>query len=290
MIVCPHLHQVFDKIVAHVNFTWENVLRSDPIPAYNSKKQFGYIHTLSSGYTLLICDNAQPYLIPEDFAEYYDLQTGDYLEGYVEEMLENHKLIVRHIERVVKINYDNAETIAATQNFLYQQHKIKLGTTAVVRLDYDTDVPALIDEILGQAPASAEKMILAFDGRRTNYNPKYYLILTTPIQNNRNKLSACLYAFFKAKDLAAQGKDVVLLIDSLDKMFTTFNNCMQLNGLIKPNEISQAASMDLESMLCSSANLKDGGSFTIIGLHRPGLTGPQQYITERFYQLFDTII
>ena len=152
MRICPHIIHVFDNIVAHVNFSWDNVLRSDPIPMYDPNKQLGYVHTLSSGYTLLISSNSQPYLIPEDFAEYYGLQTGDYLEGYVEEMLENNRMIVRHVERVVKINYDNVETIAATQNFIYHNHKIKLGTTAIVRLEYDTDVPDLIHEILGQVP------------------------------------------------------------------------------------------------------------------------------------------
>lgn len=288
MTLFTNVSCVYDEIVAELNSSY-NDLHSTP-STFAATKISGYVHTLPIGNAILITDDLVPYLITNDMIAAYNLQMGDRIQAKVAFSPRYERPMVIAIDQVHHVDYQEDQFVKTARSFRVGTKVVGLGRTALCQISDNADSGPQIDTIFTAVPLGTQKIVLSFDGRAENYRPEYQLYRTKPAYPNRDKLTVCLQAFFHAKELAAQGRDVVLVIDSLDKMFNVFNNCMQKFGTIDPNFIASAAVTDLESILCSSGCLRDKGTFTIVGLHRPATTPVQQYITERFYQLFDTVI
>lgn len=290
MSLCPNILAVYGEFDEDLDRPYESAVCSPELQPYSALDVAGYVHTLNIGNAILITSNFIPYVIPKRLVTMYDLKTGDFIDCQATFSTFHGRDLVVLINKVRHINYDAIPAVKSTRSFPIADHKVNLGCTTMVNLEQDGDNYQRVTDVLQHAPADAKKMVLSFDGRAENYHQAFDLTITKPVHSSRDKLTLCLTTFFRAKEMVAAGEDVILVIDSLDKMFNVFNNCMQRTGLIDPNFISTAAITDLENILCSSICLENKGTFTIIGLHCPGTTAPQQYITERFHQLFDNII
>ena len=286
MILLPHMSCVFDDVITGLN---DNYARSS-VTSPSGNEVTGYVHTLATGNAIFITEDCVPYYIAVDFIEHYHLQTGDRIRASVGFELRYDNYMVTDITQVTKVAYDDVTTVPSTQTYQLDGYKVNLGTTSLITLDDHSNTVDRLAGLAAQLPKDTVKIVLSFDGRAESLADYQHLYLTKTTQTSRDKLTVCLLAFFHAKELASRGEQVVVLIDSLDKMFTVFNNCMQKVGLIDPQFISTAAVTDLESLLCDSSCLSSGGSLTILGLHRPGTSAPQQYITDRYRQLFDVLI
>ena len=290
MSLCPNILAVYGEFDEDLDRPYETAVRSPQLQPYSALDVAGYVHMLNLGHALLITDNFIPYVIPKKLVETHDLKTGDFIDCQATFSTFHGRDLVVLINDVRRSNYDAIPAVKATRNFTVADHQVGLGCTTLVNLEHGSDNYQRVTDIFQNAPTKAKKMVLSFDGRAENYHPDFDLTITKPAHSSRDKLTLCLTTFFRAKEMVAAGEDVILVIDSLDKMFNIFNNCMQKGGLIDPNFISAAAVTDLENILRSSTCLANNGTFTIIGLHCPRTTPPQQYITERFHQIFDNII
>ena len=277
---------VFDDVITGLNDNYARSVATSP----SDNELTGYVHTLATGNAIFITEDCVPYYIAVDFIEHYHLQTGDRIRASVGFELRYDNYMVTDITQVTKVAYDDVNTVPSTQTYQLDGRKVNFGTTSLITLDDHSYTADRLAGLAAQLPQDTAKIVLSFDGRAESLADYQHLYLTKPTQTSRDKLTVCLLAFFHAKELASRGEQVVVLIDSLDKMFTVFNNCMQKVGLIDPQFISTAAVTDLESLLCDSSCLSSGGSLTILGLHRPGTSAPQQYITDRYRQLFDVLI
>lgn len=286
MILLPHMSCVFDDIITGLNDSYARSIVTSP----NAHELTGYVHTLANGNAIFITEDCIPYYIAVDFIEHYHLHTGDRIRATVGFEMRYDNYMVKDIAQITKVEYDDVTTLPSTQTYQLDGHKVTVGTTTLVTLDEHSNSIDRMARLVAQLPKDTVKIVLSFDGRAESLTDYRHLYLTKTTQTSRDKLIICLLAFFQAKELASRGEQVVVLIDSLDKMFTVFNNCMQKVGLIDPQFISTAAVTDLESLLCDSSYLSSGGSLTILGLHRPGVSAPQQYITDRYRQLFDALI
>ena len=281
---------IFGEFNENLERFYTNYVSSTAPQPYAASKTAGYVHTLNAGNAILITDDFIPYLITTDLVQKHALKTGDYVDCQATFSAFHERDLIIMVDNVRHVNYDEIPVVKATRHFTIDGRPINFGSTTLVQIDQQTDIYQRAEQIFTNVPANAKKMVLSFDGRRENFNPEYLLHVTKPGYSSRDKLTQCLLCFFQAKEMVATGEDVVLVIDSLDKMFNVFNNCMQKVGVIDPNFISTNAVTDLESILRSSTCLQNQGTFTIVGLHHQRNTAPQQYITERFYQLFDNFI
>lgn len=278
------LSSVFADSINRLNSVFSEVNSST-----NTAPLAGFVHLLDQGNAIFITDDRQSYLITIEFTLYFHLKTGDRLQARVAFNPDCNHYVVTEIIKVDHVAYDNAPVIKAERSFNLVNQKINFGTSVLIPATDNLDIADKVKQITQTLPADATPILLSFDGRPTNFTvPTAYF--TQPSYSAREKLMACLLAFFHAKQQADIGKDVVLIIDSLDKMFTTFNNCMQSAGTIDPNLFSTAAVIDFENILISSGNLKAGGSLTIIGLHHAGTSPQQLQITDRLYQLLDQVV
>lgn len=275
---------LFDSEIQKLNSSFSEVNSS---PA--SEPLFGYVHLLDQGNAILITDDRKPYLITVEFAVYFHLKTGDRVQARISFNPTTCTHVVCQIIEVKHVAYDEAPLIKADQSFDLCGTTINLGTSIMIPVTDNNDIATKTACITGVLPNHVVPMLLSFDGRSTNFNVTN-ACFTKPNYSSREKLMTCLLAFFQAKQQADIGKDVVLIIDSFDKMFFAFNNCMQTAGTIDPNLFSTAAVMDYENILCSSGNLKAGGSLTLIGFHQPGNSPQMLQITDRLHQIMDRII
>lgn len=278
------LSSVFAESVNRLNSTFSEVNSST-----NTDLLSGFVHLLDQGNAIFITDDRKSYLITIEFTLYFHLKTGDRLQARVAFSSDCNNYVVTEIIKVIHVGYDNAPVIKADHSFSLANQKINFGTSVLIPTTDNLDIADKVKQLTKVLPADTTPILLSFDGRPTNFeiSTAYF---TQPNYSAREKLMVCLLAFFQAKQQADIGKDTVLIIDSLDKMFVTFNNCMQSAGTIDPNLLSTAAVIDFENILISSGNLKAGGSLTIIGLHHAGTSPQQIQITDRLHQLFDQVV
>ena len=278
------LSLIFDGEVRKLNHAF-NQVRS----ANASAPLSGYVHLLEQGNAIFITDERQSYLITIEFTLYFHLKTGDRLQARVAYNADCHNHVVCEILNVQHVTYDDAPVIKANQSIDLCGRSINLGTSILVPATDNQDIATKISKIHHALPEDMVSMLLSIDGRPTNFEISN-ACFTKPNYTNREKLMACLLTFFQAKQQADIGKNVVLIIDSLDKMFFVFNNCMQSVATIDPNLFSAAAVMDYEIILCCSGNLKAGGSLTLIGLHQAGTSPQLLQINDRLHQIMDQVI
>lgn len=278
------LSKLFAESVQRLNQTFTEV-NSDA----NAQTRTGYAHLLDQGNALFISDNRQPYLIPIELTLFFHLKTGDRLQALTTFNSESNNYVVTKILTVEHIAYDNAPLIRAEHHFELWQQEINLGTSVLIPVRDNADIVDKVADVVRQLPTDIVPVLLSFDSRATNFDVPT-MCITKPTYSAKEKLMACLLTFFQCKQQADIGKDVVLIIDSLDKMFVAYNNCIQSTGSLDPNLLSTAALMDFENILMCSGNLKAGGSLTILGLHRAGNSLQQLYVTDRLHQIMDQTI
>ena len=89
--------------------------------------------------------------------------------------------------------------------------------------------------------------------------------LNFPSHDIKQQLVLCLHAFFSAKRRAAEGKDVLFVIDNLSKVFKIYNkNAFQ--GRLPMGEIHEKAVADLKHLFLSARQLEGGGSLSVVML------------------------
>lgn len=255
----------------------------------NSAPLSGYVHLLNHGNALFITDDRRSCVITIELALVFQLKTGDRLQAKVTFDPDWNNYIVSEIVSVQRVAYENAPVIKPSRSINLLGRTINLGTSVLISAGDNTDIATKINTITEHLPANLVPMLLSFDGRPTNFNVPT-ACFTKPKYSHQEKLMACLLTFFQAKQQADIGKDVVLIIDSLDKMFFVFNNCMQPVGTFNSHLFSAAAVNDYENILCTSNNLQAGGSLTIIGLHHTGTSPQLLQINDRLHQIMDTVI
>jgi|GEM_PF-6150856 len=279
---------IFDDVIKRLNTTYHSEVRSRPA-ADTLVPVSGYVHLLDQGNAILITDAHRPYLITLEFVVYYQLKTGDRLQARITYDADYDNFIVSEMLDVKHVTYDDAPMAKPARTIDLCGNKINLGTSVMTAVGDNSDIAAKVSQITHALPADVVPMLLSFDGRPTNFDIPN-ATFTKPSYTSREKLMTCLVTFFQAKQQADVGKDVVLIIDTLDKMFFAFNNCMQSAGMIDTNLFSSAALMDYENILCTSGKLQAGGSLTIIGLHHTGTSPQLLQINDRLHQIMDQVI
>ena len=286
------LAQIFADVMCILQIPTHSKVSTIPDEVLKAVPVAGYVHTLDGGNALFITNDRKAHPIPIEMALFYHLNTGDQIRAKVVFSHDHDNYITHSIESLNHVHYDDAEMIPTQRSFTLGKHTIQYGTSVLIPVGDNTDIAKQVNQIFPALPADVVPFFLSFDGRATNFtNLPSMTEFTKPSYSSREKLMACLLTFFRAKQqAAAKGKDVVIVIDSLDKMFTAFNSCMQKAGMIDPSLYSSGAVTDFENILRTSGCLAEGGSLTIIGLHHTGFTLQAQQIRDRLYQIMDAIL
>jgi len=254
----------------------------------------GYLHRLVNGNALLVGVDLNGYPVSAKLLRAHCLKTGDYVEGKAVYNASRNAFIVEEIlSKCENTRFDCMNGIRPSKScgvcgvdFLFGERVLFVTPKPFDRVE---DVVRIVAKING-----AHKVALLID--ETDDAAMYLndfvqdIYLTKVNYSVQKQTMACLLALFRAKALAEQGKDVVLFVDSLNKLFKIYNNSAYTDGRIDPVQINLAPLVDLKTFMMSSRVLKNGGSLTVIAYINIASNPVEDYIYNEFADLAHKII
>lgn len=262
----------------------------------------GVLEVMSDGYGFLRMKNLLPsaddiYISPSQIRR-CNLKTGDLVRGNIRIPKENEKFSA--LLYVKSVNEDNLEIAMKRKNFedltpIYPTEKIKLETDKNYLSTRLIDLIAPIGK--GQrgiivAPPKAGKTVLLkkiANAIINNYPEMYMIVLliderpeeVTDMQRSiEGKNIDIIYSTFdeqpehhkrvtemvfeRAKRLVEQGKDLIILLDSITRLSRAYNLTIPPSGRTLSGGLDPAALHMPKKFFGAARNIEEGGSLTIL--------------------------
>ena len=251
----------------------------------------GYIHLLPSGSAVLVGVDLNGYPVSAKLMRTHSLKTGDYIEGKSVYNSSRNSFVVEEISnKCGNARFDNLEGIRPKQACA---GGFSLGERVLVVTPKPFD---RLEELVKMADGikAAHRIALLIDETDDSaaflQNSVSDVYLTKVNFSIQKQTIACLLALFRAKAAAEQGKQVVLFVDSFNKLFKIYNNSAYPDGRIDPAQINLAPLVDLKTFLMSARALKNGGSLTVVGFVNVPGNPIEDYLYNEFADLAQKII
>ena len=269
----------------------------------------GFVHLLPKGGALIVGTDLNAYSLPVRLLSTYPLAMGDYLECtaifsearqvfVVDKIFEINGIKSEKIAESKKVRDANFDTIEGIRPNIERQMadiKYKAGGRILVF------APSTFDRVqdIANYTVACDKgiHIIALLTDETEDSVNYLrevglsdIYLAKVNYNLKKQTLASLLCMFRAKQNVEQGKDVVLFIDSLTKLFKIFNNSAYPDGRVIPGEVVLAPLTDLKAFFMSARAIKDGGSLTIVAYFNNPENVVEEYIVNEFTDLANVIV
>jgi transcription termination factor Rho len=270
--------------------------------AINSEIVTGYALVLATDTVILITPDPQPYNIPKDLLHKYFLSSGDKVTAKVIKSIGQYSLI-----NIVKVNrqneipdgfakhFDDIDGVHSAVMVPINGTEVNVGHTAMVIINQNEEVIKRIKETVAECGHNTIKIALGIDGRQEvlNYllhNGYDYGYLTTQQQSLKQQLMITLISFFRAKELAEMGKNVILVVYNLEKLLQLFNNAITQSNELDNTKITPNAIRDFTNMIKSSKTIANGGSLTILGFFTASDKPDNKFLYNTFSHICDYVI
>jgi transcription termination factor Rho len=252
----------------------------------------GYMHLLPSGNAVLVGLDLNGYPALTKVMRENCLKTGDYVDGKAVYQPSRSSFM---LERITKksdgVRFDALEGLrpdtACTSEFQKGERVLIVTPKPFDRLNEITRIANTIK--------SAHTIALLID--ETDDSAKYLqdsgiqdVYLTKVNYNIQKQTLGCLLALFRAKEFAEKGENVILFVDSFNKLFKIYNNSAYPDGRIDPNQINLGPLVDLKTFLLSARALKNGGSLTVVGFINSPSGMIEDYVYNEFTDLAQKVI
>ncbi len=262
----------------------------------------GVLEVLADGYGFLRKENFLPggkdiYISPSQIRR-FNLKTGDLVEGNIRIPKEGEKFSA--LLYVKSINGDNPDTASKRPNFeeltpIFPNKKIHLET---VRTELSTRLIDLIAPlgkgqrglIVAQPKAGKTVLLKKIASAIIQNHPETHLIVlliderpeevTDMQQSLVGKNVDVIYSTFdeqpehhkrvaemvleRAKRLVEQGKDLVILLDSITRLARAYNLTVPPSGRTLSGGLDPASLYMPKKFFGAARNMKEGGSLTIL--------------------------
>ncbi|MDR3091025.1 MAG: transcription termination factor Rho [Clostridiales bacterium] len=282
----------------------ERFERVDPNAKFdpNAPEGSGILEIMPDGYGFLRASNFLPgsndIYISNTQIKRFNLRTGDLISGSLRLPREGEKFGA--IMQLKTINGDPAEELARRPHFegltpIYPNERLKLESAGCPLASRIIDLAAPIGK--GQrgmvvAPPKAGKTVLLkqLASSILKNNPEIHLIVlliderpeevTDMKRSIEGKNADVVYSTFdeqpehhkrvaeivleRAKRLVEQGKDLVILVDSITRMARAYNITMPMSGRTLSGGLDPAALYMPKKFFGAARNIEEGGSLTII--------------------------
>ena len=255
----------------------------------------GYMHLLPSGSAVLIGVDLNGYTVSAKLLRAHNYKTGDHVEGKAIYSSQRNCFVV---EELAKIDGDDSVRFDARDGIRPNKKctdEFLMGERVLVTTPKPFDKIEFIAKTAGEVPSDAYKVALIIDEtddsvaflQSCGIQDTYLLKVNYGIQR---QTIGCLLALFRAKEAAEQGKNVVLFVDSFNKLFRIYNSAAYSDGRINPTQINLAPLVDLKTFFISARVLRDGGSLTILGLLNFPTNPTEEYINSELTDLAQKIL
>jgi len=231
---------------------------------YESHVTFGFVHLLK-GHALFVSRDLFTYRVSMQLTVGHKLQMGDYIEAVVSiDKKTNSRTVVR-INKVAHSKFFKEQGELPNKATSLWGKEVLLGSRILLPCDKASDK---IRHISNSGGDNLYKMALLLDDTDESVhflckNGINEVFLVKVDMSIRKQVALCMYVMFKSRQMADEGRDVVLFVDSLSKLWRIFNKTTAKNELVSVNYVHVGAIADLKC--CFMANKAfNKGSLTIV--------------------------
>ncbi|MDR0462136.1 MAG: hypothetical protein LBG88_02250 [Christensenellaceae bacterium] len=247
----------------------------------------GFVYILSRGNAMLVSQTMKTYYIAIRHVAENGLATGDFVTARVDDSS------VHEIVKIDHTGFDNLKGERPSQSRFIDKTQFKLGDRVTLTSNKPID---FVDYIAkhGSKIDDTYKIALLVDQsddcveflQKAGINEVYPAGIK---QNLKKKVLFALSSSLVAKRHATQGKDVILFIDNLNKLFKLYNSSMSDNAeAIDVTKLSHGALVDLKTFFLQAKQVA-GGSLTIIAYLRKPTTDLEKYVMDDFIDLSNVV-
>jgi len=261
----------------------------------------GVLETLPDGFGFLRAPDYNYLPGPDDIyvspsqIRRFNLRTGDIISGHIRPPKEGERYFA--LLKVESINYEDPERAREKILFdnltpLYPNDRLRLEYQPE---DYTTRIVDLLTPIgKGQrglivaAPRTGKTMMLQHIAKAIAHNHKEVILIVLLIDERPEEVTdmqrsvdgevisstfdepatrhvqVAEMVIEKAKRLVEQGKDVVILLDSITRLARAYNTVVPPSGKILSGGVDSNALHKPKKFFGAARNIEDGGSLTII--------------------------
>jgi len=251
----------------------------------------GFVHLLPKGGALVVGTDLNAYSLPVRVMANHKFAMGDFIECTAVFSEARQIFIVDHIiskERVV-----NFETVEGVRPHV----ECKLGDIGYKQGGRVLVSAASTFDRVNDIAKSASEYSIALLMSETDDSVKFLadsgineVYLSKVNYNLKKQTLASLLCMFRAKQAVESGNHVTLFIDSLTKLFKTFNNSAYPEGRVTPGEVVLAPLTDLKTFFMSARAIKNGGSLTVVAYINNPENDVEEYLLQEFSDLANVII
>ena len=253
----------------------------------------GFVHLLSKGSAVVVGVDLNGYNLPVKTVSSLKLCMGDFVEGTALFSETRQAFVVDEIFNITKgPHFDSMEGVRPNKQYRIHDTEIKQGTRILVATPKSFD---RVEDIAKCCTKDFHTIALLAD--ETDDSVKFLkdagiddIYLAKVNYNLKKQVLACLLCMFRAKQLAESGRNVVLVVDSLTKLFKLYNNSAYPEGRITPGEVVLGPLTDLKSFFMSARTLCNGGALTIIAYINSPENSVEEYVFNEFVDLANILI
>lgn len=273
--------------------------KRDPQPTDEGDFKSGILEVMPDGFGFIRCDNYMPgdddvYVAPSQIKR-FNLKTGDILEGKVRAKRESEKFGALYY--LDKVNDESLEKVISRPNFedltpIFPNNRLHLETPSENMAMRIVDIISPIGK--GQrgmivSPPKAGKTTLLKQVAKSiqSNNPEMKMIIlliderpeevtdmkrsingdviySTFDEEPQNHAKVAQMVLERAKRMVEQGKDVVILLDSLTRLSRAYNLTITPTGRTLSGGLDPGALIMPKKFFGAARNIEEGGSLTIL--------------------------
>ena len=248
----------------------------------------GFIYIVARGHGVLISPTMNPYHVPMKFITENKLKTGDFVT------VKTSCKAVREIISIDGNSFCHEKPVRPSKGIIANKLNFKLGSRVAITSDRSFD---FVEYMANSNLSDLYNIALLIDESDdcTDYlatNGFNEVYLTRVNFNTYKKIMYSLCSLFISKRHADKGKDVVLFIDNLNKLFKLYNASMFETESLDVTQLHTCSLSDLKSFFMEAKQTQGGGSLTIIMNIKEAQTELEKFVMDEFISLsnvlFDT--
>lgn len=236
---------------------------------------YGFLYIVQKGTGILITQTMNTFQVPLRLITEHKLKTGDYIKTRAKDVW------VEQVTDINRTNLDESKSIRPHKPQKINCMEFKLGQRVIVtsptKLDF-VEYIATSNKHLNSLYTVALLVDESEDSVDFLTNHKINEVYLAQVKfDKKTRLLLALSALLVAKQHASTGKDVVLFIDSLNKLFRMYHS--------DHTQMNSNAITDLKSFFMEARQVTDGGSLTIISCMREGSTELEKLVLDDFIDM-----
>lgn len=258
----------------------------------------GILEIMSDGYgflrTCIYGDRRKDFYVDRQYIKDYELKTGDYLIGYASRRADQSAL---YLEELVKINgipanshvrlfhFDYGTAIYPKKSLISPSETDKtvraldimapigMGQRGLIVAPPRTGKTTLLKKLassIKEYDRNLHVMVLLIDERPEEVNdfveslPGCEIVASTFDRSVERHIKFTEMAIERAKRLVENGRNVVVLMDSITKLARAYNTVLPASGKTLSGGLEVKALTQAKKIFGAARNIKEGGSLTII--------------------------